>query len=192
MRGEELAFDAVGTAWEVPIRSVTIDIAAPWVATDVRCDRGGTGDTGGCDAEQVTPGHLRVTVEDLDKGEGVTIYATAGENLGAPPSLEAFQAPPDDDSPALALPPLTALIAAFISGFIGLVLVRRTGREWVGAGGAADAAFLRSPTGGTPPSPTCPRPRVVLLRRRSRRVQPESTLLRLSIWPPRTSLRLPA
>ncbi|MEO6988293.1 MAG: DUF2207 domain-containing protein [Aquihabitans sp.] len=58
MRGEELAFDAVGAAWEVPIRSATVDIAVPWVATDVRCDQGRTGDTGGCEAEQVTPGHL--------------------------------------------------------------------------------------------------------------------------------------
>ncbi len=147
VRGDELAFDAVGTAWAIPIRSASIDIAVPWMATAVRCDRGATGDTGGCDAEQVAPGHLRVTVEDLDKGEGVTIYATAGADLGAPPALDGFRAPPNDDSPALAVPSLIALVAAFVSGSIGLVLIRRAGREWIGP---ADAALLRSPMGDNP------------------------------------------
>ncbi len=147
MRGNELAFDAVGTAWDIPIRSASIDIAVPWVATAVRCDRGTTGDTGGCDAEQVTPGHLRVTVDDLDKGEGVTIYATAGDDLAVAPSLEAFEAPPADDSPALAVPAMVALIAAFIGGCIALVAIRRAGREWVGP---ANATALRSPIGANP------------------------------------------
>ena len=103
--GDELAFDVVGAAWDVPIRSATIDIAVPWAATDVRCDRGRTGDTGGCEAEQVTPGHLRVAVDKLAKGEGVTLYATPGEKLAAPPALAGFRAPPIDDSLATEVPP---------------------------------------------------------------------------------------
>ncbi len=146
--GRRLAFDAVGAEWEVPIQEATIDVATPWTATGVRCDRGRTGDLGGCDAEQVAPGHLRVTVKDLKKAEGVTLYGLAKAEATETPQLAGFQPPPPDDSPPLAAPALTALIAAAVSGLVGLVLVRRAGREWVTGGGATDAAFLRSPAGG--------------------------------------------
>lgn len=156
--GRKLAFDAIGTEWEVPIRLATVDVVTPAAFTGLRCDRGTTGDTGGCETGQPEPGHLRMQVKDLDKGDGITLYGTAQNSLIDVPRLPSFSRPPADDSPALAAPVLAALVAAAIAGLVGLVLTRRAGREWVSAGGAADAAFLTSPGAATPTYSALPPP----------------------------------
>jgi uncharacterized membrane protein YgcG len=85
------------------------------------------------------------TVEGLDAGEGVTLYATAGARLPAAPALPAPQPPPADPGTGPLLLAAVALAAALAGAAPTSWLVRRAGRERVAAGGAAEAAF--GPTG---------------------------------------------
>jgi hypothetical protein len=147
---ETLRWDAVGTAWEVPIDRAEIHLVAPWRLSTGTCSTGQTGATGGCTLRQVEPGHLVAVVEDLDAGDGVTITASQGEAIAAAPALPAppVSAPPDPGV-GLALPALSAVVSGLGAGLTTSRLVRRSGRERVGAGGAAEAAWAG---GGGPAS----------------------------------------
>jgi hypothetical protein len=147
---ETLRWDAVGTAWEVPIDRAEIHLVAPWQLSTGTCSTGQTGATGGCTLRQVEPGHLVAVVEDLDAGDGVTITASQGEAIAAAPALPAppVSAPPDPGV-GLALPALSAVVSGLGAGLTTSRLVRRSGRERVGAGGAAEAAWAG---GGGPAS----------------------------------------
>jgi Predicted membrane protein (DUF2207) len=81
-------------------------------------------------------------VKGLDSGEGVSIEARTGSDLGSPPAApEPPATPPADPGTGLASPAGTAAAAALLgAGSMGW-LVRRAGRERVGAGGPADAAW---------------------------------------------------
>jgi Predicted membrane protein (DUF2207) len=87
--GGRLAWDAVGTAWPVPIAGVELHVVAPWRLERVRCVRGAAGSEDPCQIAQPEPGHLVATAGDLDDGEGVTLFATAGPRLAAAPALPA-------------------------------------------------------------------------------------------------------
>jgi Predicted membrane protein (DUF2207) len=81
--GGRLAWDAVGTAWPVPIAGVELHVVAPWRLEGARCVGGAAGSEDPCQVAQPEPGHLVATVDDLDDGEGVTLFATAGPRLAA-------------------------------------------------------------------------------------------------------------
>jgi hypothetical protein len=145
--GTDLGWDAVGLAWEVPIERAEIHVVAPWGFEDVRCDRGREGDTGGCEVDQPEQGHLVVQASGFAAGEGLTIYAEAGVLLprGAPAAPE----PPStatDPGAGFALPAAAAGVAAVGGGASMSMFVRRRGRDRVGAGGAADAAWAGAST----------------------------------------------
>ncbi len=130
-----LAWDAVGTAWTVPINKATVEVAAPWELTDVRCVRGSTGSTDACTVTQPQPGHLVADGGSLDAGQGVTIYATAGAPLSAAPALTPPTGPGGSSKGTGLVPPATvALAGALIGAFPASRLVRRRGRERVGVG----------------------------------------------------------
>ncbi|MBA3281713.1 MAG: DUF2207 domain-containing protein [Acidimicrobiia bacterium] len=139
--GGKVAFNGVGAGWDVPITEATIIITGPYDWSGLRCDQGADGRTGGCKARQTRPGRLEVRVTDLASHEGVAVYADQAERIAAAPELPAFRGSPADDSPAILLPTLLAAAAALGAALIASYLVRRAGAEWVGAGGAADAAF---------------------------------------------------
>lgn len=146
-----VAWNAVGNDWEVPIEEVEIHLVDRFELTDLECNQGSFGDTGGCTVTQVEPGHLVVSTSGLDSGEGVTIVARRLGPLAQPPSLPATPAGgPDDPGSGWWLPGIVALSAALLPMAGISRIVRQAGREEVYAGGAADAAF------GPPPGETWP------------------------------------
>jgi hypothetical protein len=141
-RGTTLDWEAVGTGWEVGIDEAEIHVVAPFELLDPICSVGVTGSQGGCDVTEVAPGHLTTTVTGLDAGEGVSIEARTGSDLATPPPApEPPASPPDDPGTGLAPPAGSAAAGALVGGLSTAWLVRRAGRERVGAGGPADAAW---------------------------------------------------
>jgi hypothetical protein len=147
MTGGALAWDAVGTGWPVSIEKTEIDVVAPWQFTGVQCNKGTTGSTHSCEITEVEPGHLVARPGSLAAGEGVTIYAGQGAPLAAAPALDvpAGRGPADPGS-GIALPAGLAAAAALLGAAPVSFLVRRKGRERVGIGGAADAAWADGTT----------------------------------------------
>ena len=139
--GGRLAWDAVGTSWPVGIAEAELHVAAPYRLEDARCVQGATGSAEPCRVAQPEPGHLVATVEGLDAGEGVTLYASAGARLPAAPALPAPPPPPADPGTGPIPPALVAAAAALAGAIPTSWLVRRAGRERVATGGAAEAAF---------------------------------------------------
>ena len=147
--GGALAWDAVGTSWTVGLGQAELHVVAPYRLEGARCVRGATGSQEACRVDQPEPGHLVATVDGLDAGQGVTLYATAGSRLAAAPALPAPPAgAPDDPGTGLLPPALVAAAAALAGAVPASWLVRRAGRERVARGGAAEAAFAAA--GGSP------------------------------------------
>ncbi|HYJ72997.1 MAG TPA: DUF2207 domain-containing protein [Actinomycetota bacterium] len=146
--GGRLAWDAVGTAWPVGIARAELHVAAPYRLEDARCVQGGAGSQAPCPVAQPEPGHLVATVEELDAGEGVTLYATAGTRLAAAPALPGPPAPPANPGTGPVPPALVAAAAAVVAAAATSRLIRRAGREQVAPGGAAEAAFGGHGTAG--------------------------------------------
>ena len=144
---DTLAWDAVGTQWTVTIDRAEIHIVAPWELVNATCHVGREGATGGCELREEEPGHLVTVVEGLDPGEGVTVRAERGDALAATPNVPPppVDAPPDEGV-GLLMPAVAAAAAGLGGALTTSSLVRRTGRERVGVGGASDAAFAG--TGG--------------------------------------------
>jgi hypothetical protein len=137
-----LAWDAVGTGWTVPIDAAEVEVVAPWSMTDVRCVKGTTGSTDACEVTQPEPGHLVAQIGKLDAGEGATVFANAAQPLTAAPQFAGpIESPNDRPGTGILLPGLVAGGAALLAAAPASRLVRRRGRERVGVGGAADAAF---------------------------------------------------
>ena len=149
--GGALAWDAVGTSWTVGLGQAELHVVAPYRLEGARCVRGATGSQEPCRVDQPEPGHLVATVDGLDAGQGVTLYATAGSRLAAAPALPAPPAGAPDDPGTGPLPPALVAAAAALAGAVPASwLVRRAGRERVARGGAAEAAFAAA--GGSPPA----------------------------------------
>ena len=139
---DRLRWDAVGTGWEVPIGVAEVHVVAPWTLVGATCSAGRSGTDGGCEIAEVAPGHLVAKVEGLNDGEGVTVTAQRGGDLPVTPALPAppLTAPPDPGV-GLALPAAAAALAGAAGALSTSVVVRRSGRDRVGGGGAADSAW---------------------------------------------------
>ena len=141
-RQGQLGWNAVGTGWPVVIDKATVNVVAPWEFTDPKCFQGTEGSTSPCTVTQVEPGHLVVTTGALDPGHGVTVSAGQGAPLAAAPALQVPTGPPpSDDGPGIAVPAAIGGVLALAGAAPASFLVRRRGRERVGVGGAADAAY---------------------------------------------------
>jgi hypothetical protein len=89
-----IVWDAVGTAWSVPIDAAEVHLtgSTAWVDTD--CRSGPDDDVESCDSlEQPEPGHLVAGQSGVEPGVGMTIGAARGEPLSAAPD------PPEAPSP---------------------------------------------------------------------------------------------
>lgn len=147
VNGDAIAWDAVGTGWRVDVDEVEIHLVAPFAFDDVKCQIGEAGSTKSCTIDQVAPGHLVAHVDKVASGKGVTVRAVHGRALAAAPTLPTPPAsPPADDGAGLAMPAAAALVASVGAGAAMSRSVRRAGRERVGAGGAADAAWSEGST----------------------------------------------
>src|SRR3954453_13925809 len=127
-----LAWDAVGTGWEVPIERIQVHVTAPTALDGGRCVAGAPGSANPCTVRQSAPGHLVARIDALHAGEGVTVGATAGAPLDRAPALPA---PPTAPPPR---PGIDPLLPAVLAGALALLaaagtsrLVRRAGRERV-------------------------------------------------------------
>ncbi|TCO34545.1 putative membrane protein DUF2207 [Kribbella steppae] len=81
--GEWLAWDAVGTEWEVPIGQVQVHLAAPYAMKSVLCVAGSSGSDDACAAmEQPLPGQLDATHGGLGKGQGMTLCGQITDSGG--------------------------------------------------------------------------------------------------------------
>ena len=140
VQGTRVGWNAIGDGWTVPIGDVEIHLTADRALDDVQCDRGTTGETGGCTAEVVGPGHVVVHQDEVDAGEFLTVYAT----LGTPVPIEAVAAPTGpapDPGTGWRTPPLVAGVTALLGAAALSPLIRRAGRQVMWAGGTVDAAF---------------------------------------------------
>jgi len=146
----QLDWDPIGTDFEVPIDGTEVHVVAPWRFEDTSCFVGEHGSTRTCTAREVAPGHLVVHTGHLDTGEGVSIESGRGESIGVAPGLPAppVSAPPDPGV-GLLLPAAAAATSGIGAALVTSRLVRRAGRERVGTGGVADAAWAG---GGGPTS----------------------------------------
>ena len=119
--GAQVAWDAVGTGWEVPVDEVTVRLTAPGDLTAGTCVAGPTGSRDACESD--TRGDtLTASAGGLDEGEGVTVTATmpAGSVATEPVLRGSF-------SPARAfgtgaVPLGTALLV--LAGLLGAILAR--------------------------------------------------------------------
>jgi uncharacterized membrane protein YgcG len=110
--GDRFSWNAVGTEWSVAISRAEIHITSDRQFLDVRCDKGRFGGIGGCDAEQIEPGHLMIQTGRLSTGEGVTVSAGLGAALTSLP-----EAPTLPESTALnSGPPLLLVMAIALGG----------------------------------------------------------------------------
>lgn len=140
-RNGRLAWDAVGTGWQVPIDDVEVHVTGAVELDADTCSTGDGGATNGCALRQTAPGHLVARVDELAAGEGVTVSATEGRALDAVPDAPA---PP---TAAPAEPGMDPVIPAGLAGLLALLVgalvsrrVRRAGREHVPSSGLPTVA----------------------------------------------------
>jgi Predicted membrane protein (DUF2207) len=140
-RGEILDWEAVGTAWDVGMGHVEVHLVTPFELEQVVCATGPAGSTDRCDARAVEPGHVAVTLDGLDHGEGLSIEGRVGRSLAAAPATP--EVPPVRWARGPALLPSAGLAAgAALAGAVPVaLLLRRAGRDRVAVGGVVDAAF---------------------------------------------------
>jgi hypothetical protein len=158
-QGQTVDWEPVGTFWNVGMETVEVHLVTPFELESPLCVSGPAGSRNPCDVREVEPGHVVVTVEDLDANEGVSLEGTQGAALDVVPAAPDPPAGrPADDTPAPLAPAGAAAGAMALAAVPATALVRRAGREHVYSGGAADAAFGGPPLGGAAPWPTGPPP----------------------------------
>jgi len=146
--GGRLAWDAVGTEFDVTLRNIEIHVVTPYELTAVGCARGGSGSQQPCEVSQPEPGHLVVRIDRLPAHGGVTMYATAGRRLESAPRLQPPGAgPAAGGRPGWAPPVLLAAVLALAAVAVMSWLIRRAGRERVA--GAVGMLAVRSGSDGT-------------------------------------------
>lgn len=144
---DRISWNAIGADWQVSMDNIEIQMAAANNLLDVRCSSGESGTWDGCTAEQPEPGLLVINVDSLGSFEGITVSALRGDPLAAAPALTDSPGLAAEDPGSGVLPPAAvALIGALLAAGAASIVTRRAGREWVWAGGAADAAY--GPRGG--------------------------------------------
>jgi hypothetical protein len=142
-----LAWDAVGTEWHVGISNVEIHVVAPFALDEVTCRQGPLGATTECTVAQPEPGHLIAEVDALRAGEGVTLYASAGPPLHAPPLPAAPSEALANGVSGWVLPGLLAAVVAIIGATPTSRFLRLAGRERIAAGSVAGMVIGDAVTG---------------------------------------------
>ncbi|ADI11418.1 hypothetical protein SBI_08300 [Streptomyces bingchenggensis BCW-1] len=129
----KLDWIAIGNAWKIDRDNVEIHVVAPYDLTGTRCVQNAAPSfRKSCTAEEPEPGHLVVTLDRLEAGRGVALYAS-GTQAG-PASEAAAPAPPSGaaDGDELVNSALTGLLAmgvALCSALLVVRLLRHVGRD---------------------------------------------------------------
>ncbi|MYW68752.1 DUF2207 domain-containing protein [Streptomyces sp. SID8379] len=156
----KLAWDAVGTGWQVDLRNVEIHVAAPYGLDATRCVRGRTGSTQSCRAAQPDTGHLVAAPGNVAPGNGVTLYASAAARgaavQAARPTPPAGARPDAEAAPDPLWTGLTVAGLALGCGLLAVGALRLLGRD-------RRPADLERPAEGTPPEALTPAQGGILL-----------------------------
>lgn len=146
----QLALDIIGTGETLETGRFEVDVVGLEL-DDVKCQVGGSGAIGGCTLARIGDVY-RTVISPLKPGQGITIRGTV---IGHLPVGQVTDPPPParraDHRLLLAL--VTLVIGAIVAA-VTYITTRRSGRNEVFAGGAADAAYgsLPQPTqAGAPP-----------------------------------------
>ena len=128
----DLAWDAVGTGWDVPIDDVEVYVLATANLANGVCVAGTSGSTNSCTISLDEAGHLVATATNLDAHEGITVSAVVTNTaLDAAPELPSLPGTPASSSTD---PLLLAALAGLLTFVVGMVtgrVLRRAGREHV-------------------------------------------------------------
>lgn len=157
--GRDFAWNVVGTEWEVGIEAIEAHVISDRTLTDVTCDQGSFGATGGCDATVIEPGHLVVRTRDLASGEAVTVRATLGGTVEFPADQPDVPGPPAGTGAPLAMPMAYGFLVAAGAGLVTGRVLRRAGREHAPPGhtGTSDTVDATALADEAPPRIAPPR-----------------------------------
>ncbi|MFE7330995.1 DUF2207 domain-containing protein [Streptomyces sp. NPDC057565] len=137
--GGKLAWDAIGTGWNVDIDNVQVHVVAPYDLADARCVHGTEGSQQRCALSKPGPGLLFVDPGKLDAGKGATLYAT--RTGGTLTDRAAVPVPPlgpatgNDVRVGTPVPGLLATAIVLLSALVTTLVMRLMGRDRVTAGG---------------------------------------------------------
>ncbi|WP_329571926.1 DUF2207 domain-containing protein [Streptomyces sp. NBC_01361] len=167
-----LAWDAVGTGWQIDLRNVEIHVATPYDLDGTRCVQGKRGSKLSCTAAEPEDGHLVARFGKIKAGRGVTLYASSAAARDAAGQAAAQPVAPADAKPdgeTLTNPLWTGLAVAGTALLCGLLTVgalRVLGRDRL----PADAATAEALDAPTPPEELTPAQGGILL---AERVEPQ-------------------
>ncbi|MDQ7906175.1 DUF2207 domain-containing protein [Phytohabitans sp. ZYX-F-186] len=130
-----LAWDAVGTDWEVPVDRVEVHVAGPHGIGSPTCVAGWSRAGDPCAAlAQPVPGQLDAVHDGLDAGQGLTLYgqiARPGGGGAALPPPPGGPPPPAARGDGIVTGWLWATGAALAAALVVAALLRLAGRERV-------------------------------------------------------------
>ncbi|MEM7140559.1 MAG: DUF2207 domain-containing protein [Actinomycetota bacterium] len=138
--GEIFSWNAIGDGWDVAAHDIEVHVTSERELIDLRCDTGENGEQGGCDVEQLGPGHALVRHDRVGSGRFLTVSAVLGAPV-APGATVAPTGPAQDPGTGALEPGAVAAVAALAGAAVISMLWRRAGREWVWEGGTVAAAF---------------------------------------------------
>jgi uncharacterized membrane protein YgcG len=128
--GDELYWNVIGDAWEIPVSGVTVAVHGPATVQDALCFAGPAGSTDPCSGITSTGGTATATQDALPVGDQLTV--AIGWPGGTFPGVEPILVAPID-----AVAPLRpvsawgggALAVLLLGGGLAIARVRRTGRD---------------------------------------------------------------
>ncbi|MFC4554156.1 DUF2207 domain-containing protein [Georgenia faecalis] len=154
---DELYWNVIGPAWEVPLEDVGVTVEGPADVQEVRCFAGGAGSTDACADASSDAATATFRQRGLDAGEQLTVLATWP--VGTFDAAPAY-APRRTWDNTMGITPVTGSVAgvATLAGGAAVVWVaRRRGRDEAaldraatGAGGAAAPVRPTPPDGVRP------------------------------------------
>jgi uncharacterized membrane protein YgcG len=189
---EWLAWDAVGTEWDVPVGHVDVHLTAPFALQRPSCVSGSSGSQEECATQrQPVPGQLDVAQDRLEAHEGLTLYSEVGDADGggaaALPEEPGGRAAAVEAGDSASAGWLWATVIALSAMALAVELVRRAGRERVqGADGRTRRMDVRRlgasvTPHGEPPAGIAPAHAGILLTDRVRQEHLAAWLLTAAV-----------